>query len=225
MPDGERLGHRDLTYSQWHRANRVSRYLSQEDAWLISYVDVDGVEYCRRCNEPVALVETMRGYAGFKPATVARKLADKAGLPAFRVYYKVSILKEADPLRIATLLDMRRDAVLPGIRGDLPPDIDSVRDRVATLLASHTGVATVTFADILDTDIVEFRVQEITTSGALNLFVRGLLNRTVPDNQTWHTLQPDEYARFLVWLRMDPVHICEAARDKVGTTRQSTGSR
>ena len=79
----ERTGRRDLTYSSWHRG--IEPY-TQSD---LPYVDLDAVEYCRKCDEPLALVELAQDVGQeFKATTVMRKLAAKAGLPAYLVFYK-----------------------------------------------------------------------------------------------------------------------------------------
>jgi len=79
----ERYGRRDLTYSQWHR--RVEPYTRS----TLPYVDLDAVEYCHKCGEPLALLELAQDVGQeFKATTVMRKLAAKAGLPAYLVFYK-----------------------------------------------------------------------------------------------------------------------------------------
>ena len=77
----ERTGRRDLTYSSWHRG--IEPYTQSN----LPYVDLDAVEYCRKCDEPLALVELAQDVGQeFKATTVMRKLAAKAGLPAYLVF-------------------------------------------------------------------------------------------------------------------------------------------
>ncbi len=84
MPAREYSGVRDLAYSAWHRADRISRFLGRRRAALLSVIDIDWCEYCNvgSCREPLALIETARDQSGnraVKPATVTGKLATKAG--------------------------------------------------------------------------------------------------------------------------------------------------
>jgi len=80
MTRRERYGTRDLAYSGWHR-------LLEDD---LTYIDIDGCEYCRRCREPLALIETARDVGqDYKATTVLRRLAVRAGLPAYLVLYRL----------------------------------------------------------------------------------------------------------------------------------------
>lgn len=75
---------RDLTYSQWHR--------SLEPPWRneLPYVDIDAVEICSSCRGPLALFEIARDSGqAFKPAGVTVRLAQRARLPAYLVFYRV----------------------------------------------------------------------------------------------------------------------------------------
>src|SRR5262249_45627326 len=67
-----------------------------------SMIDLDGalyVEYDDGSKEPLALIETGRDVGQpYKPATVTRNLAKRAGLVAYTVLYSVSDLRNpADP--------------------------------------------------------------------------------------------------------------------------------
>jgi hypothetical protein len=75
----ERTGKRDLTYSLWHRT------LGDD----ISMIDIDSVEYCNRCLEPLALIETAIDTGQHKYAYITRRLAEKLGVPAFIVLYRL----------------------------------------------------------------------------------------------------------------------------------------
>jgi hypothetical protein len=98
----ERYGSRDRTYSAWHRRHSTRRYVGLEKAQLLSMIDLDGALYCEfdgRSSEPLALIETAldRGQ-GRKAATVTRRLAQRAGLPAYAVLYRQADYRNpADP--------------------------------------------------------------------------------------------------------------------------------
>lgn len=71
----ERHGTRDLTYSNWHRQFCPDR---------TTMIDVDGLEYCRRCRFPLALIETAQDVGqAFKPVTALEQLSLAANVPAF----------------------------------------------------------------------------------------------------------------------------------------------
>ncbi|RLC87699.1 MAG: hypothetical protein DRJ03_05335 [Chloroflexi bacterium] len=81
----ERYGTRDLTYSSWHRTLHPS----------LHYIDLDAVEYCARCKEPLALLELAQDVGQTsKTTTVLRKLARRSNLPAYLVFWK----KEGDSI-------------------------------------------------------------------------------------------------------------------------------
>lgn len=85
MSDKERTGWRDLTYSHWHRAASVKRFLTGADAQKLGMIDIDGCEYCPFCGQPLALIETQRSTAVPKSAAVTAALAKMAGIPAWSV--------------------------------------------------------------------------------------------------------------------------------------------
>ena len=68
-------------YSEWHR-NQTHNGLAM--------MDVDKVECCIACNEPLLLAETVKeNNQGYKKGhSMTRQLAIKANLPAFIVWYK-----------------------------------------------------------------------------------------------------------------------------------------
>jgi len=75
----ERSGKRDLSYSIWHRKT-CGRHLY--------CIDIDAVEYCPRCNEPLALIELAVDIGQeHKSTVVMANLAKKAGVPAYLVFY------------------------------------------------------------------------------------------------------------------------------------------
>lgn len=98
----ERFGLRDRAYSAWHRRLSTSRFVGIEKAQLLSMVDLDGALYCEfddaSC-EPLALIETAmdQGQAR-KAATVTKRLAQRARLPAYTVLYRLAGYRNpADP--------------------------------------------------------------------------------------------------------------------------------
>lgn len=87
MPETERNGTRDLTYSEWHRTKSLGRYVGQRAAYECSTIDIDWCEYCRRCGEPLALLEMT---CGSKPkhAPVMTRLAKRADVPGYSLSYE-----------------------------------------------------------------------------------------------------------------------------------------
>lgn len=79
----------DLTYSDWHRPARIDRYVGALAAGRLTMIDLDGVEYCGLCSEPLALLEMKRA-GGEQHTTVLVRLARRAGLPAYCVWYWLS---------------------------------------------------------------------------------------------------------------------------------------
>jgi len=65
-------------YSDWHR-----RYDG------ISYIDVDSVECCQYCYEPLAIIETCydKGQE-WKATTLSKIIAKRLNIPCFLVFYK-----------------------------------------------------------------------------------------------------------------------------------------
>lgn len=90
----EKYGERDMSYSAWHRQRSLARYVGIEKAQLLSMIDLDGciyIEYDKENREPLALVETAIDIdQPVKISTVTRGLAVKAGLPAYKVLYRIS---------------------------------------------------------------------------------------------------------------------------------------
>ena len=95
VSDEEKYGYRDLTYSKWHRP---------KSGWLkhdITYIDLDACEYCHSCYEPLALIETaMDVDQSEKSVIVTRRLAEKANLPAYLVFYRISAPGNIDRFRV-----------------------------------------------------------------------------------------------------------------------------
>ena len=76
----ERYGERDLCFSGWHRY-QTNRFFPMRD--------LDCIEYCFRCDKPLALIEIAcdvgQNEKWVKPM---RELAKMAGLPAYIVFYQ-----------------------------------------------------------------------------------------------------------------------------------------
>ena len=67
-------------YSKWHR---------QFDG--IAMIDVDSVECCKVCYEPLAIIEVAMDKGQDKAYTLIKKIADKMQLPAFVVLYTLEL--------------------------------------------------------------------------------------------------------------------------------------
>jgi hypothetical protein len=98
----ERYGTRDLSYSAWHRAASIRRFVGWEQAQLLNMVDADCVlflEYHQSTKEPLALIEAAIDVGqDYKPATAIARLAKRAGIPAYLVLYRQSAAPNpADP--------------------------------------------------------------------------------------------------------------------------------
>jgi len=98
----ERYGTRDLSYSGWHRAASIQRYVGWERAQLLSMVDADCVlflEYHHANKEPLALIEAAVDVGqDYKPATAIKLLAKRARIPAYLVLYERAAQRNpADP--------------------------------------------------------------------------------------------------------------------------------
>ena len=78
----------DLLYSEWHRPQSLRRFLGDRRAYALAMVDVDCLECCPWCWEPVALVETKDMRAASKSYTALRKLGERSRLPVFLVEFK-----------------------------------------------------------------------------------------------------------------------------------------
>ena len=87
MSARERTGQRDLTYSAWHRQENTRRYLGNRRAFELGMIDMDGVEWCRHCRTPLALIETQRSDGPPKSAAVTAELASMAQITAYSVSY------------------------------------------------------------------------------------------------------------------------------------------
>lgn len=97
----ERTGRRDLTYSAWHRPPSIGRFLPPEVARALTYIDVDAVEVCDDCGEPLLLIELARDVGqAHKPTTIMQRLARRADLPAALSFYRVGDDSDIDSFRV-----------------------------------------------------------------------------------------------------------------------------
>lgn len=98
----EIYGTRDRSYSAWHRRLSLRRFIGLERAQLASMIDLDACVYCEfdaATREPLALIETaMDRGQGQKAASVTRRLAQRAMIPAYVVLYHLGAERNpADP--------------------------------------------------------------------------------------------------------------------------------
>jgi len=98
MSREERYGTRDLAYSKWHR----------RQARLLPYIDLDAIEYCQMCKQPIALIELALDVGQkYKATTITAKLANMAGLPAYLVFYKKDGRDEIIGFRVSLVAPQR----------------------------------------------------------------------------------------------------------------------
>ena len=84
MARWEKYGTRDLTFSEWHRR------LEPGDSNFLTCIDIDVVEYCALCNDPLAFLELAWDVGQpHKAATVLRRVAALANRPAYVMLYRV----------------------------------------------------------------------------------------------------------------------------------------
>ena len=122
MSREERWGTRDLTYSAWHRT-------LPDD---ITYIDLDGVEYCQRCHKILALVETARDVGQeFKATTVLRRVAEGHKDKPLGIL----ILYSSDDDRLSAA---RIKRVAPGFGNWVLADADELGDFLVRLHREHT---------------------------------------------------------------------------------------
>lgn len=97
----ERTFSRDLTYSQWHRTFEG-----------LAFVDIDQVEICKACKEPLCFVELARdvGQNIFeKNATVTARIASRLGLRAYTLLHKLDSAGKIVSFRVIELTPKRSD--------------------------------------------------------------------------------------------------------------------
>ena len=77
----ERYDTRDRVFSHWHR-----RALPD----FVTAIDIDFLEYCHRCRETLALIELAQDVGqSFKPTPVLERLARRANVPAYLIFYRI----------------------------------------------------------------------------------------------------------------------------------------
>ena len=69
------------SYNDWHRARKEK----------IAMIDIDSVECCPKCYEPLAILETCfdKGQK-YKATTLSKIVASRLNIPCFLVFYKNS---------------------------------------------------------------------------------------------------------------------------------------
>ena len=67
------------SFNDWHRARKEK----------IAMIDIDSVEVCPRCYEPLAILETCYDKSQkFKATTLSKIVASRLNIPCFLVFYK-----------------------------------------------------------------------------------------------------------------------------------------
>jgi len=99
-------------YNEWHRQ-------VQNDNWRM--IDIDSYEYCNKCNNGIAIIETTYDVGKYnKVAYLTGKIGTKLGIPAYVVYYTIegtdhpmfkiakinAILEEIDPISSGSLIEL-----------------------------------------------------------------------------------------------------------------------
>lgn len=110
MSERERTYERDLLYSEWHRTDALKRYIAHRDAFDCAVIDIDWCEFCRKCKQPIALVEAQCSESDPKEATITSALARLAGIAAYSISYSKTndgldiewfLVRQLIPLRTA----------------------------------------------------------------------------------------------------------------------------
>ena len=87
----EKTDERERTYSRWHR-----QYEGE-----YRFIDIDHVEYCPYCLEPLGLFETAIDVGqDYKCADVTTKIAKKIRVPSYIVLYKPIGYDEIESFRV-----------------------------------------------------------------------------------------------------------------------------
>lgn len=111
MSERERTGERPLHYSRWHRTDSLRHELAvtlgaanaHRAAYECSMIDLDSIEYCRRCRQWLALVETQRSAGPPKPAPVTLDGARRLGIPAYSLSYRIDDAEAIIAYRVTEL--------------------------------------------------------------------------------------------------------------------------
>lgn len=93
MSRQERYDTRDRVFSHWHR--------TLPDC--ATAIDIDFLEYCRKCRWTLALIELAQDVGQtFKPTPVLQRLAWQAGVPAYLIFYTI----EGDTVAMARVQEL-----------------------------------------------------------------------------------------------------------------------
>jgi hypothetical protein len=64
-------------------------------------IDVDSVEVCPQCMQPLAFIELAKDVGqNFKAYTLTKKLADKFSVPGFVLFYRLNVKEEITNFRV-----------------------------------------------------------------------------------------------------------------------------
>ena len=117
----ERTGERNLSVSAWHRT------LSHG----CTCIDIDFLEYCQKCREPLALIETAKGHHSIpKPTTVIEHLAAKAGIHAYLLLYDLKSDGSLDEM-------VRWNRIFPIRQRRAPMGWDQVAEEIESIHKRH----------------------------------------------------------------------------------------
>ena len=99
----EKSGRRDLSYSKWHRPDSIGRFVGGKAAAnRLSMFDIDAVELCAECNEPLAIFELVQdhGQPMRKSTYWLEACARRMEVEAYLVFYRVA--EDGDVVRFTT---------------------------------------------------------------------------------------------------------------------------
>lgn len=122
MAQERKYEHEDRTYSEWHRAESIMRYIPcRETAKSLAMIDLDVVPYVECTNryfEPVAIIETARNVGQHKPSTLITNLSK-------RTYHKCAQCGECsdDGVPSYVVLWTPSDQINPASKDQKWPDI------------------------------------------------------------------------------------------------------
>lgn len=126
MSNLERTGRRNLLYSKWHRPASLRRFMSARDADSLAAIDIDFIEYCKRCGLPVAAVETQQSKRPPKDANVTVALCQMAdNLPCYSISYIDGPAEGADDVldgRDVVHIRAKRLWPLPSLTREFTPE-------------------------------------------------------------------------------------------------------
>lgn len=146
MSDKEQTGKRDLTYSRWHRIESTRRFLPAGEAWELGMIDIDDVEYCRRCSQPLALIETTKDVGQReKVVAVTKVIARKLEVPAYVVF--VTATPDGEDVK-----SFRVRKVAPALGKDIVMAPQEFAGMLAGLRVEHKPHCTAVQASLLITE-------------------------------------------------------------------------